>query len=239
MESLFPFSLIDLDPSFKCELQDYSIFVYTGSSYKDSLEKLTYPISQINSLAFGLDETTTEETKERLAKTDTLLLAIVNEAVVGFATFQIIGLDGGVAIYQSRGILPSHHGRGLGKSFTRTACELHSPDILVAKAQNPVSIWATMRSRVLKTIYPIEKLYSESPEMQQSLRIIVERRGHAGEVDLSTGLHRKSYPMGRLGNYQINLSHPGIALVEQRLQEIGLKREEGDAVYYMGKVKTL
>lgn len=194
-------------------------------------------LSDLNSRAFKLQIPTTEkETKDRLDQTDVLFLAKSEEELIGFANYQVLNLNGATVLYQSRGILEGSQNKGLGRYFTKLAIDMFNADILSAKSQNPNSIWSAIRAGVLKEVFPIDRLYSESNEIMTILKLLIEKRGKTGEVDLDTGLHRASYPMGKLGDYSIDLSHPGIAGVEKRLQEIGLNRLLGDAIYYMGKV---
>lgn len=64
----------------------------------------------------------------------------------------------------------------------------------------------------------------------------VTARGKLDEVDLRTGVHKNSYPMGKLGDYNPDFTHTGVAVVQGRLQELGIDATTGDAVYYGGKI---
>lgn len=197
-------------------------------------------LSALNSQAFSFSEPTPQdETRDRLAVVDTILFAYQHSKAVGFATFQEITSGSQRVVYQSRGIIASHRKLGIGRYFTRFAIKYHKPDILVAHAQNPISIWATIQSRLLECIYPIDKLYSEDSAMQNTLINIITTRNIESYISLDTGLHQGAYRMGKLGDYEVDLTHPGIAMVEGKLQSLGLDRERGDAIYYMGKVNKI
>ena len=42
--------------------------------------------------------------------------------------------------------------------------------------------------------------------------------------------------MGKLGDYEPNFDHPGVAAVQARLLELGVDVANGDAIYYGGKI---
>ena len=142
----------------------------------------------------------------------------------------------GKVIYQARGLAPKARGRGFGTRFPQTAVRELRADFLVAKAQNPISIWSTMSAGVFDIAYPLHESFNASPEMLHVLLDTLTARGKMGEVDLQTGLHRKSYPMGKLGDYDPDFTHPGVLAVQTRLLELGVDVANGDAIYYGGKI---
>lgn len=193
---------------------------------------------ELNTAAFDLGQPTTDgESMEKLKATDLLLLAYdTSNQPAGFATYQTITSDVGEVIYQARGLLPNARGQGFGRRFAQIAAHELRADFLIAKAQNPISIWSTMASRLFETIHPIDAPFSASPEMSQVLSDTVRARGKLGEVDLDTGVHPGSYPMGKLGDYNPNVAHPGVSRVQHRLHQLGVRAANGDAVYYGGKI---
>ncbi|MEK7464469.1 MAG: hypothetical protein AAB617_01685 [Patescibacteria group bacterium] len=194
-------------------------------------------VSEINSRAFGFSRTTpASETEQRLQSTDMLILAEAQNGVMGFASYQLIECNQTTVAYQSRGIDPKAQRAGLGRLFARIACQTLGPDVLAARAQNPASILATIRSGMLEQVMPVDRLYGDSTEMQKVLIDLVEARGFAGNVDLTTGLQKSAYPMGKLGDYRVDTDNSEIRRIEEVLISIGLDRMRGDTVYYMGCV---
>lgn len=204
----------------------------------DDLDTLAPMYADLNTAAFALDQPTTiDEAADRLTKTDLLLLALDDShEPVGFATYQFIPSAAGRVIYQARGLTKEARGRSYGKKFPQAAARELRADFLIAKAQNPISIWSTMSAGVFETAYPLHGDFTESPEMSRVLLDTVAARGKTGEVDLRTGVHKGSYPMGKLGDYDPDFSHPGVAAVQARLLELGIDATNGDAIYYGGKI---
>lgn len=93
-----------------------------------------------------------------------------------------------------------------------------------------------MSAGVFDIAYPLHESFNASPEMLHVLLDTLTARGKMGEVDLQTGLHRKSYPMGKLGDYDPDFTHPGVLAVQTRLLELGVDVANGDAIYYGGKI---
>ena len=215
-----------------------NIHVLRRSDIERDMDRIAPLYAELNTAAFALEEPTeTDEAIDKLSHTDLLLLASDDENnPVGFATYQCIPSAAGNVIYQARGLTAESRGLGLGRSFPRIAARELSADYLIAKAQNPISIWSTIASELFETVLPIDGDFTDSPEMQQVLLDTVAFRGKTGGVDLRTGIHRGSYPMGKLGDYAPDLSHPGVAAVQARLDELGIDSLAGDAVYSGGKI---
>lgn len=204
----------------------------------DNLETLAPVYADLNTVAFALeDPTDVTEAMQRLCNTDLLLFALDgrNEPV-GFATYQFVPSEMGRVVYQARGLAPAARGFGFGKKFPQAAVRELRADFLIAKAQNPISIWSTISTGLFESVQPIHADFNTSPEMAHVLADTVLARGKLGEVDLNTGVHRASYPMGKLGDYEPNFDHPGVAAVQARLLELGVNAANGDAIYYGGKI---
>lgn len=202
-----------------------------------SYEVLSEEFTRINSEAFHLAEPTTiEEACAKLNETDLYLRAYRSNKLVGFALYQLIPSSLGSIIYQSRGILPEAQGTGLGKIFPKVAVNMLRPSHFIAKAQNPISIWSSMRSGIIEKTCPIEETFEVSDEMQQLLMDTVLARGKYGEVDMATGLHPSSYPMGKLGDYTPQKNHTGVSMIAKKLANIGVDALNGDAIYYGGRI---
>lgn len=215
--------------------------VYKVSAVGEQLwHEVAHELTDVNSAAFAFGvPTPLEEVKQRMSSVDALALVYDSEVPVGFASYQTAMCCRRLVVYQSRGLAAGYRGRGLGRLLTCYGVSRYRPYVLAAHAQNPISILATMRSGILETVYPIEASYDADDEMFSILADLVNVRGYSGQVCLDTGLHKGAYPMGKLGDYPVDMSHPGIAMVERRLAEIGLDRERGDAVYYMGRAHVL
>lgn len=220
------------------ELPKDSLLTIRRERIMDDLDTLAPMYADLNTAAFALDQPTgIDEAADRLTKTDLLLLALDDShEPVGFATYQFIPSEMGRVIYQARGLTLGARGHGYGKKFPQAAVRELSADFLIAKAQNPISIWSTISADVFETAYPLHADFTESPEMSRVLLDTVAARGKVGEVDLQTGVHKDSYAMGKLGDYDPDFTHPGVAAVQARLLELGIDPANGDAIYYGGKV---
>lgn len=212
--------------------------LYSSYELQDSVDQLVEEHAKLNSAAFALqDPTTPEQAQQNLEAADLYIKARASDNAVGFAAYQSIESDMGIIIYQSRGLLEQSRGLGLGRIFARIAASSLNAHYLMAKAQNPISIWSTMQSGLFSKVYPIDSLYDTSAEMSDVLDAVVTQRKKHGQVDMRTGLHVNSYPMGKLGDYQAPTDHPGITRVSSALSKIGLNAANGDAVYYGGRVE--
>ena len=237
INSEIPLCSLGVENDIATSYKEFRILTFLNETFRENTQKFVPALSILNSLAFGFQNITPyEETEGRLLLSDTLMLATLSDLVIGFATYQIIDRGGNKVIYQSRGIVPQCQSSGLGRQFTLLACRLHKPDIVAGRAQNPVSIWSTIRSGAFRKIYPFDTPYSESEEFRNVLAGITAAKGYLGKVDLTTGIQRGAFPMGKLGDYKIELKHKEVAKIERYLQEAGLNRENGDAIYFLGVV---
>ncbi|MEU3198808.1 hypothetical protein [Streptomyces sp. NPDC006996] len=214
------------------------LHVLHGSVIAENLEKIAPLYAKLNTAAFALEEPTRiDEAVERLSSVDLLLLASDNrDNLIGFATYQCIPSSLGKVIYQARGLMPEARGLGFGRKFPRIAAYELQADFLMAKAQNPISIWSTIASELFEEVFPIDGDFSCSSEMSQVLLDTVTCRGKRKEVDMRTGVHKNSYTMGKLGDYIPDISHSGVSAIQERLTELGIDALNGDAIYYGGKI---
>jgi len=201
---------------------------------------LVETLSELNARCFGFDqEPPLNETADRLSRSHGLILLVIqgHEQPVGFATYELTNSSVGSIVYQSRGLLSEARGRSYGSTFVSVAVDLYHPRYVAGRTQNPLSVWSIMKSGRFSTIYPFDKLYADSRDATVALLELVASRGQSGKVDVKTGLQPKSYSMGKLGDYQIDLGHTGVARVTKLMDGFGLDRQEGDAIYYLAEVE--
>lgn len=214
------------------------VLVLHHDGVMNNLDTLAALYARLNTQAFALEQPTKlDEARQRLTTNDLLILALdAKSDPVGFATYQLIPSQMGKVIYQARGLTAEAQGKGFGARFPQIAAKELKADYLVAKAQNPISIWSTVSADIMDVVYPLHEPFSSSPEMLAVLWDTVIARGKEGEVNLETGVHKFSYPMGKLGDFNPDPEHPGVAAVQQRLLDLGVTVANGDAIYYGGKI---
>ena len=198
-------------------------------------------LSSLNTCCFGFDkEPPLQETVDRLCRSHGLILLVIedNERPVGFATYELTMSSVGSIVYQSRGLLREVRGQGYGSTFASTAVDLYQPRYVAGRTQNPLSVWSVVKSGRFSTVFPFDKSYASSRDATMALSELVAFRGQSGKVDAGTGLQPSSYSMGKLGDYQIDMRHPGVARVTRRMSDFGLNTEQGDAIYYLAEVRT-
>lgn len=218
---------------------DCQISSYSRKEVQNYIDKFIPVLSLLNRQSFGFsDFPSDKETEKWLALADNFMLATTLNNVVGFAIYQIFNCEKRAVIYQSRGIIPKYQSRGLGRQFTLFANQLLKPNAFSGRSQNPLAIWSTIKSGIIETMCPFDILYSVSEEYKSMLGEVLKHRGCLEKVDLNTGLQKHAFSMGRLGNYEFDLTNKGIAKIENYFQEVGLDRDAGDALYYLAIVKN-
>lgn len=137
-----------------------------------------------------------------------------------------------------------YQAQGWGTALLCAAVSIHKPQIVVAQSQNPAAILASVKAlRQLGAVdvYPITADINSSDDAVFALYLMNTIKSEKGgtSIDPETGIMRQIYVPetgGRLGAYQIKLNNPGIAEIEDRLQQLGLNRDEGDAVNFFAFV---
>ena len=122
--------------------------------------------------------------------------------------------------YQNKGIATSILKIALKKSKSRT---------VAFRTQNPAMIKLILKFNP-KTVVPIDAEYTAVTKnvLSSLTEQVAELKGVRNIT--SAGLCKRVYHEGRLGDYTINMEDPVILSIENRLQALGLQRDEGDAL---------
>lgn len=107
---------------------------------------------------------------------------------------------------------------------------------LGGRTQNPMVLKRYQHRSSL--VLPIDEGYEGLP----GKTVMSFLRQHIAEVreppgmDQQTGICYAAYKDGRLGDYEIDLTDAEVASIERRLSELGLNRDNGDAVIAMARL---
>lgn len=165
------------------------------------------------------------------------LVAATDTATIGFLTHRIYNGWADRYLHFSRVIRKGYQRQGLGSRMLAQVIDHHQPSVVGARSQNPAAVASsirTLRSRGASLVFPF---YSEKD--REAAQRMAE--GHIQAVgshmpDLRTGLLRRAFDQGRLGDYEIDVRHPDVQVVEDHMQKIRLDRVAGDALFYCARL---
>lgn len=222
----------------KMEKDNISVVIYVDSTLVDNIDSLAEITAKIATDGFGADkEMSPSRMKDKLIKEGSLIIISVGDKPVGFQTQKIITRDYIRLMYYSRVVSKGYQGKGIGSRMFVTSLDFFKPNIVVARSQNPAALYSStreLRKNGAKIIFPFDQSFDESAEAKDALIWLIESLGYSiDKINLSTGVHKAAYSEKKLGDYEIRSEHPGIKAMEERLNELGLDRMNGDAVFYL------
>ncbi|MDE1870147.1 MAG: hypothetical protein KGH71_04150 [Candidatus Micrarchaeota archaeon] len=155
---------------------------------------------------------------------------------IGYAIFESPSCElGNILFINSIGF--AKQGAGLGQLIMREAINLEKSRIVAGRTQNPNLIKMLRRLNPV-SILPIDEDYSSSEQNRQILDALrdktVELRNAV--IDDNTGVCKKAYSKGKLGNYPVNLPDLETTKIQSRFNQIGLDQNGGDAVIVTAKL---
>ncbi len=80
---------------------------------------------------------------------------------------------------------------------------------------------------------PENALYVEGSILDRFLEGRIELK--EVNIDLRSGLCRKAYREGKLGDYKVNRSNIQVDQIESKFEQLGLNRDDGDAIVVIAK----
>lgn len=216
---------------------------FSGTDLLNHIDQLSFIVAFIAADGFGLPEMMTpERLKLRLLKEGDLIIAVDSKAEgIGFQIQTVFQTDKEKYLYYSRAVRKDKQRQGIGSYLLHTAIEAHKPTIVAARSQNPAEIYSFIRvmaSLGVNDVFPITRSFGQDEKALRTLSVLVKKLRCSKKIDLNTGLFKGAYPEGRLGDYTVNNQHPEIKLIEGRLQELGMNRENGDAIFYLAFLNT-
>lgn len=206
---------------------------------KSDLRSFAERISKIFGRAFWHSDDpekrwTVDKIMQRLPKMQCTVLALSNKAI-GYAMFDSATYDDHKILFvDSIGIVPDWQHSGLGIKILFEVLK-HMPCASVAaRTQNPAFI-LMLRKLEPQALLPLTACYEgHDLELLKALkREIIELKG--ANIDLRSGLCRKAYHGKKLGDYEVNLSNSQINQIESRFEQLGLNRDDSDAIVVIAK----
>ncbi len=171
---------------------------------------------------------------------DLLIFAEVGEQVVGYAGYSRKTVPGvGVVLDQeARMMRRGYQAAGYGRKLLIKALSL-VPDAkyLTFSTQNPGAILSTRKVLPDAQFTPLDAPYEQDPEIASDLVAIASSGSGKRGLDFATGVRKGLYEQ-KLGDYEVDMSNPGVAKIEERFAQLGVNRDAGDAVFVMVKLDS-
>lgn len=219
---------------------DIQVRVVDGEELATKIDEIAHKIVEVASDGFGPGKIMSpERIKRRLSKEPFVVLAEQGDNLIGFQFQSIHDTNTQRYLYYSRVVRRDQQGRGIAKQLLDGAIDHYQPSVIGARSQNPAEILSfikAMRKRGITSVFPFVD-DQERQALQTVVTEFLEQIDLAGKVNPETGLVKHSYEEGKLGDYAIQLENPEILTLEKHLQSIGLKREEGDSVFYFARLR--
>lgn len=231
---------IDKLHQFKVELSGYDgDVVHIPEAYvAENYDYFTATTSVVASEAFGDPTMDQAYMAEMLAGND-LSLAISKEGeIVGLLMSRVREYGEERVLGYARANLKKAQGKGLSTKMLQEVISYHHPTAFSSRSQNPAALYSSTkmwRARGVQTIYPFDRYYIEDPRAIDLLQKHIVARTEK-PIDIKTGRVSGFYDK-RLGDYQVDKSHTGIASIENWLISHDFDREAGDSLVYMGFLK--
>ena len=177
----------------------------------------------------------------RLQKLALVILAFdqSESTLIGYALFDkfvwgkhhILFVDSESVLDKMPGDAQDRQHRGIGTKMLKEGLRQLPSDIVSARTQNPAIAHMLEKLKPSK-ILPLDSLYSDDNiEILKALES--QAAGLKGtDIDLLTGISKRVYKEGKLGDYVINMEHDYIRQFEERIKELDSTwdRDAGDAV---------
>lgn len=218
--------------------REISFLRFSGTDLSNHIDQLSSISSSLAADGFGRPEMMTpERLKPMLLEEGDLIIAVDSKAEgVGFQMQKVFQTDKGKYLYYSRVVRKDKQRQGIASQLLHAAIETHKPTIVAARSQNPAEICSfaqVMANLGVDDVFPLTKYFKQDEKASRALYVLVEKLGYFKNTDLSTGVCKGAYPGGKLGDYAIDAQHPKVMVIETRLQELGINRQNGDAVFYL------
>ncbi|HVA83009.1 MAG TPA: hypothetical protein VNF06_02490 [Candidatus Aquilonibacter sp.] len=155
---------------------------------------------------------------------------------VGYAIFETPTCElGNILFINSIGF--AQQGSGLGQVVIKEALAMAGSKIIAGRTQNP-NLIKMLRRLNPTSILPIDEDYDASNSNKIILSALRDKTDELknATIDTKSGVCKKVYRRGRLGNYPVNREDPEIAKIQERFEQIGMNQDEGDALIVAAKL---
>lgn len=175
--------------------------------------------------------------QERATAFDFLLVAKNQDKVVGYGGYRLLSDETGevIVLYESAKMLSrNQQGKGYGRQITRQAISLTQPNFVAVRTQNPAEA-LSVKYATGSQVAPLDIDYEADLELQKTLQTVGAFLGVTDIIDTATGICRGMYGE-RFGDYQVHNESSQALRVVEKFQQLGVRPENGDAVFIIGKV---
>lgn len=162
--------------------------------------------------------------------------------VIGYSTQELWPLktkkgEVDVMYVSTMAVLPEHRRMGLGSTFFSAANSSLEPDVIMLRTRSGAAVAALRKSQLIEgPVFPLDETYDKDPLMRAVLNKTYRRTGYKRAIDRERGIIREFYPDKRDLAYVPDPNHPVASEADKRMEELGLERNNGDAMYVGGKV---
>lgn len=204
------------------------------------IEDIATAVADITSDGFGPDKVTNvERIKNRLLREPHVLLAEHQGVPIGIQFQTVHETDNDCFVYYSRVVCKKYQGYGIARQLLDQAIQQYKPSVVGARSQNPAEILSyirVMKRLGVQQVFPFDGGDGDTNPMTETSNEFLRILDFTSITDPNTGVIRGAYPEGRLGDYTIDMAHQDIADIEKYMQQVGLSRENGDALFYCARL---
>ena len=148
---------------------------------------------------------------------------------IAYGLFETAFHDESILFIDALAVDIKYQNKGIATSILKIALKKSKSRTVAFRTQNPAMIKLILKFNP-KTVVPIDAEYTAVTKnvLSSLTEQVAELKGVRNIT--SAGLCKRVYHEGRLGDYTINMEDPVILSIENRLQALGLQRDEGDAL---------
>jgi len=221
-------------------LSELSIRIFNDDDLRSHVDEIAVALADITSDGFGPGKVAnTERAKTQLLNEPHVLLAEHLGVPIGIQFQTVHETETDRFVYYSRVIRKQYQGHGIAGRLLDQAIHKYKPSVVGARSQNPAEILSFIRAMKrlgVQQVFPFDGRDGGTNPMTGSLDEFLRILDFTSITDPITGVIRGAYPEGRLGDYAIDTSHRDIAEIEEYMQQVGLSRENGDALFYCARL---
>lgn len=139
-----------------------------------------------------------------------------------------------------RAVDKRHQAKGVGTALLRKGCEEYAsydPHFYGGRTQSELVYLSLYSSDSYREVLAIDRDFRGSE--RQVVKFAADQAIYPHPVDTRTGLIQGAYPEGETGGYTLDLSHPRVRKIHDRLEELGGRgnleenKRRGDAFIYL------
>lgn len=195
------------------------------------------PASELIASALGqeLSENLIEKVRRHLEKIDYCVVAKSGEEIVGLGLYVRISLPEGNILYEdTKMVRLEYQGRGIGTKISKRAeFEMGSDCVL-----------AMMRTQNAAEVISFEKAFGSTVPFQsqeqshlEALKAVSEFFNLSEGLDFERGTFHYSRIEANMGNFEIKICDPRVAIIEELFEKREIQREYGGMLYFIASLK--